>query len=276
MYRRRRLVAALTTLVVLTLVVVGVRGLIGSTVARSRTTTSVPAIEAGVEPWQLPSAVSREAVVPSTGGFTVVGGLNAAGQSVSTISSYTPSGVGGASSVQLPVAVHDASAVRLGNEIFLYGGGSPTTIASVQAMGTNSATGVARSTIAAPLPTPRSDSAAVTIATPHVATAYVVGGYTGSNYLPDVLATTSGDAFKTVARLAVPVRYPAVAASGGVLYVLGGEVAGGAGATADVQAVDPSTGSARWSLDSRYRSMAQPHSPFGESSTSREGSLRLG
>ncbi len=245
MYWRRRLVVALTALVVLTLVVIGVGDLLGRTVPppAARAATSVPSVEAGVEPWQLPSAVSREAVVPSPGGFTVLGGLDAAGQSVSTISSYTTAGGGGASSVQLPVAVHDASAVTLGSEIYVYGGGSPSTIASVQAVGTTPSAGVVRSAIAAPLPAARSDSAAVTIATPRGSTAYVVGGYTGSSYLPDVLATTSGDAFRTVARLALPVRYPALAASGGMLYVLGGEVAGGAVATADVQAVDPSTGS---------------------------------
>lgn len=232
-------------MLVLTLVVWGVDDLAGSTAPPSRSATVVPAIEAGVEPWQLPAAVSREAVVPSSGGFTVLGGLDAVGGSVSTISSYTTAGAGGASSSQLPVAVHDASAARLGKETFVYGGGSPNTVATVQAIGINSSKSVVRSRIAASLPTPRSDSAAVTIATPHGTTAYVVGGYTGSSYLPDVLATRSGDAFRVVARLAVPVRYPAVAASRGVLYVLGGEVPGGAVATADVQAVDPSTGSTK-------------------------------
>jgi hypothetical protein len=234
-------VAALASLLVLTSIAWGADELVGGSSSPTRTAATVPAIEAGVEPWQLPSAVSREAVVPSSGGFTVVGGLDSAGGSVSTISSFSTTGVGGASSLHLPDAVHDAAAVHLGSETFVFGGGSPTTVATVQAFGPNSQGGTG-SRIASPLPAPRSDSAAVTITTSRGTTAYVVGGYTGSTYLPDVLATTTGDAFRVVARLPVPVRYPAVTESRGDLYVLGGEVPGGA-VTADVQSVDPSTGS---------------------------------
>src|SRR6516225_7658346 len=36
---------------------------------------AVPSIEAGLEPWQLPSPVSRESVSPAAGGLTVLGGL---------------------------------------------------------------------------------------------------------------------------------------------------------------------------------------------------------
>jgi hypothetical protein len=208
------------------------------------TAGAVAAIEAGVEPWQLPAAVSREAVVPSTGGFTVLGGLDAASASLSTISSFTTAGVGGASSFHLPFAAHDASAARFGTKTFVYGGGSATTVAAVQAFGSSSPTGVVSSSVVSPLPKPRSDSAAVTIATSQGTKAYIVGGYTGSSYLPDVLATTTGDSFRKVASLPVPVRYPAVAAASGMLFVLGGEVPGAAKATADVQAVDPATGSA--------------------------------
>lgn len=243
-YVRRRLAAAAAALLVLATIVWAVAGLVGGGATKPRTVAAVASIEAGVEPWQLPAALSREAVVPSTGGFTVLGGLDAAGTSVSTISSFTTAGAGGASSIHLPVAVHDASAVRLGTQTFVYGGGSPTTVATVQKYGPSSPGAQIASRIVASLPEPRSDSTAVTIATPRGATAYVVGGYTGSSYLPDVLATTTGDSFRKVISLPVPVRYPAVAAAGGTLYVLGGEVPGAMTATADVQAVDVAHASA--------------------------------
>jgi hypothetical protein len=57
-----------------------------------------------------------------------------------------------------------------------------------------------------------------------------------------VLATTNGHTFMAVARLPVPVRYPAVAALGGQIFVFGGQAATGAHAgtpTDVIQAVAP-------------------------------------
>ena len=88
------------------------------------------------------------------------------------------------------------------------------------------------------LPAPRSDAAAVTIG----GTAYAVGGYDGSKPDASVLATTDGRTFTTVTALPVPVRYPAVAALDGMIYVFGGQAITGpnAGAAVNViQAVDP-------------------------------------
>ena len=53
----------------------------------------------------------------------------------------------------------------------------------------------------------------------------MVGGYDGTNYLPQVLATTNGTSYTSVATLKVPVRYPAVAALGGDIYAFGGQTA---------------------------------------------------
>src|SRR5207237_2675917 len=58
-----------------------------------------------------------------------------------------------------------------------------------------------------------------------------------------VLATTDGSAFRLVARLLVPVRYPAVAVAGGLVYVIGGRTATGDANL--VQAVDPRAGTTR-------------------------------
>ena len=73
-------------------------------------------------------------------------------------------------------------------------------------------------------------------------TTYIVGGYDGLASDPVVLATNDGRTFRPVASLPVPVRYPAVAALNGKLYVFGGEAVSGpaAGRPVDsVQIVDP-------------------------------------
>ena len=75
-------------------------------------------------------------------------------------------------------------------------------------------------------------TAAKEIVVDHVAVAiggtdYIVGGYNGTAGEPDVLATTDGQTFRTVATLPVPVRYPAIAALHGLLYVFGGEAVTG-------------------------------------------------
>ena len=88
------------------------------------------------------------------------------------------------------------------------------------------------------MPAPRSDVAAVTIG----ATAYLVGGYGGARPDAEVLATTNGRTFTTVATLPVPVRYPAVAALGGRIFVFGGQAVTGPQAGAPltaIQAIDP-------------------------------------
>ena len=54
-------------------------------------------------------------------------------------------------------------------------------------------------------------------------TAYVVGGYDGTSGDAQVLATTDGASFSPVVTLPVAVRYAAVAAQGGIIYVFGGE-----------------------------------------------------
>ena len=73
-------------------------------------------------------------------------------------------------------------------------------------------------------------------------TAYVVGGYDGTNPDAAVLATKDGLHFSVVANLPVPVRYAAVATAGDHLYLFGGEAVGGhdAGNAVDtIQMVDP-------------------------------------
>jgi len=73
-------------------------------------------------------------------------------------------------------------------------------------------------------------------------TAYLVGGYDGTIADGAVLATTNGRTFRTVASLPVAVRYPAVAALSGKIFVFGGQAITGPQAgqpTDSIQVIDP-------------------------------------
>lgn len=178
-------------------------------------------------------------------GFTILGGLDASGASVATVLDASPATGAIRHAGILAAPVHDASAGALNGAAYVFGGGSPGTVATVQSLALPPAGGHAPTgSVAGALPQPRSDSASATLTTSSGTATYVVGGYDGSGYLPGVLATTDGTHFTTVASLKVPVRYPALAASGGVLYVFGGETASSGGATTatdDIQRVDPVT-----------------------------------
>jgi len=211
------------------------------------TASSVASIEAGVYSWQFPQPLSRETVVANATGFTVLGGLSPAGASVPSVYTVDPARGAVRGDPALATPVHDASGAALGATAYLFGGGSPATVPTVQSAtlsAPTSATPGGAGHVAGALPDPRSDSASVAVTAGGTTTAYVVGGYTGTTYLPSVLATTDGTHFHTVATLKVPVRYPAVAALGGMLYVFGGQVASPGAtvvATSDVQRIDPAS-----------------------------------
>ena len=201
-----------------------------------------PAVESGLLPWALAAPISRVVVLPAAGGqLVLLGGLTAAGTSANGVFTLNPASGALASVGTLPAAVHDgAGAVVAGSDV-IFGGGSPTTVATVQAFAPvppGAAGASTAGTVIGALPAPRSDDATVSIGR----TTYVVGGYDGTNADVAVLATTDGRHFRTVARLRVPVRYPAVAATGGKIYVFGGQAVGGTGQAVDaIQVVDPST-----------------------------------
>jgi len=155
---------------------------------------------------------------------------------------------------------HDAGSAVVGGKAFLFGGGQAYPVVTVEAVtlpGAGSA-GSSAGIVTGQLPQPRADDEAVSV----TGTAYVVGGYDGSTGDTAVLATQDGSSFTTVATLPVDVRYGAVTAAGGTIYVFGGEtVPGGttleystpASTTAPppgqqvalVQEVDPQTHTAR-------------------------------
>jgi len=208
------------------------------------------ALEAGVEPWQLPVALSRSAVVPTGAGFTVLGGLATSQASVATVYAVDPGSGKVLADGTLATAVHDAAGATIGANDLVLGGGSPNTVATVQSIPavvdptpTATPSPARAGTVSGQLPAPRSDLAVATVPGAHGgATTYVVGGYDGTTYEPKVLATTDGSHYSTVANLTVPVRYPAVVARDGLLYVFGGQTASAGSttsATDDVQVVDP-------------------------------------
>ncbi len=169
--------------------------------------TGLPAIEAGLLPWQLAAPISREVVLPApTNRLLIAGGLDSAGASVPGIFTLGTSNGRLTLVGDLSVPTHDAAGVVIGRQALVFGGGTTgpsSTAQRFEVPGTVEPSGY--------LPAARADAAATSIG----GTAYVVGGYDGAALDPEVLATTDGLHYTEVARLAVAVRYPAVAALDG-------------------------------------------------------------
>jgi outer membrane protein assembly factor BamB len=202
----------------------------------------LPAAEAGLMPWHLAAPISREVVVAGPHRrLIVLGGLTAGGGSASGVYAIRTATGAARLTATLSAPLHDAAAGVLGGHALVFGGGASATVATVEGLGlhgSHNGTHPARAVTVGSMPTPRSDAAAVTIGP----ATYLVGGYTGARPDAPVLATTDGRSFTAVASLPVPVRYPAVAALGGQIFVFGGQAITGprAGAPLDViQAVDP-------------------------------------
>ncbi len=136
-------------------------------------------------------------------------------------------------------AVHDAAGASVQGAPMVFGGGNASESAAVQRFvpgGTAAMVGR--------LPIPRSDLGAVTVG----ARAYLVGGYDGATVRATAIATSDGVKFDILGNLPVPVRYPAVAAAGTDVVVLGGTTRAtdsAAGDTTAVQVLDTRTGAVR-------------------------------
>jgi hypothetical protein len=214
-----------------------------ATGSRPPSASSIPAVEAGLLPWTLDAPLSREVVLPGSGSnLTVLGGLSASNASLPRVF-YLDTATGHiAEAGSLPAGRHDAAGAQFGASDVLMGGGTPTTVADNEQFTPAAGSGHGSALAAGQLPQPRSDATAVSVGS----TTYVVGGYDGVNPDAQVVATTDGRHFSTVASLPLPVRYPAVAALDGRIYVFGGQSIGGArhGPVDAVQMVDPATHSA--------------------------------
>jgi hypothetical protein len=190
-------------------------------------------------PWSLSVPLSRMVAYPATGSSVViVGGLTPGQSSASGVYLLNTSSGATQQISQLTHGVHDASGGVVNGSGVVFGGGDPSTVATVQSIASASTPGP--SSVSGSLPAPRSDSVAATVG----ASTYIVGGYDGTNPDPDVLGTTDGRTFVSVASLPVPVRYPAVAALGRYVYVFGGEAIGNTAASGPVdviQRIDPAS-----------------------------------
>ena len=188
-------------------------------------------LQARLAGWTLPAPLSRMVVFASGGRLVIAGGYTASGTSTASVVvadpiKGTPTEVG-----QLAIAVHDAGGASIGENLYIFGGGNSAPTATVQSL----VPGLAAQSRGS-LPAPRADLAVAVLAS----TTYLVGGFDGTSTLAPVLATNDGTSFKTIARLNPAVRYPAVAALSGSLYVFGGDSNGQP--SAQVQRVNLSTG----------------------------------
>ena len=261
--RRRRTVVGAAALVLLALLAVvvlgpGRSGPAGTPATGARLDRQPPSgapattgrVETSALASSLPAPLSREgALALGHGQVLLLGGLTSADTSSSAVAvldtvTGTVSTVG-----TLAVPTHDAGSAISGRQALLFGGGQATSVATVEAFptaaaGPGTATTSTAAQVVGTLPSARSDDVAVSAG----GTTYVVGGYDGTVGEPGVLATSNGRTFRTVATLPVPVRYPAVAAVDGLLYVFGGEAVSGPQAgqpVADLQVVDPARHTAR-------------------------------
>ena len=183
--------------------------------------------------YQLPSGIAREVVLAQRDRLLIAGGLTQRSATTSAITLLDPATGRLTATGRLATPTHDAAGAILAGRPYVFGGGAQASVAGVQALNPRRAAAVAGQ-----LPGPRSDLAAVTLG----ATAYLLGGYDGLSYDANVLATTDGRRFRTVARLPIPVRYPAVAGAGRQIWVFGGQTP--AGPTDVIQQISLATGRA--------------------------------
>ncbi|MGZ4133287.1 MAG: kelch repeat-containing protein [Actinomycetota bacterium] len=184
-------------------------------------------------PYHLPAPVQRAVAVTDGKRIVIAGGLDAAGSSTSGVFALMPSNGHLRALGSVPQVFHDAAGALLGQSLFVFGGGVTTSTDAVQAF--DLSTGQGR--VAGHLPTPLSDLASVTVD----GRAYLVGGWDGTSPQPTVWSTKDGRSFHKVATLPAGVRYPAVAAVGSTLVIVGG-LLGNGGETAAVETVDTTSG----------------------------------
>lgn len=214
-------------------------GRASSGAVRSTDTTNTASIVVRLTPWSLPAPVSRPVVVPMANRLVILGGLAPGDVSTSSILVVDPSSGTVQSPGQLEEPVHDAAGATLGATAYVFGGGSYSTVAAVQAWD-----GSGPSTVAGSLPVARSDLSAAVVG----GTAYILGGYDGTQLQAPILSTQDGTRFKVVGQLPQPVRYGAAAVGpGGSVWLAGGELGatesgGTSEPTNDIQRFDPSTG----------------------------------
>ena len=202
----------------------------GSTLNSSATDKQLAAAESGILPWQLSAPLSRMAVFPgqNSNQLVIAGGLTGAGRSASVIYTLDTSNGNLAMTGTLPTPVHDSASAMLGSSYGMFGGGNTSSVGSVNVFSLNGA-----SLSSGSLPQARSDGVAVNVNNK----VYIIGGYNGATGDAQVLYTTDGKSFTKSANLPIAVRYAAVASSGSLIYVFGGEATSGPNAGNPINAV---------------------------------------
>lgn len=175
----------------------------------------VHAVTATTSTWRLPAPLSRAVVLPVAGGLELLGGLlNGDHSSPDVLRVALPAGTVTADG-KLATPVHDAAGAAYQGGLYVYAGGAASEVAAVQ-----KAVPGGTSVTAGALPEPRSDLVTVQVGGKVVA----IGGYNGHRTLADILVSTDGVHFTVLAKLPVPVRYPAAVVHGGQIWVYGGDV----------------------------------------------------
>ncbi|HUJ65048.1 MAG TPA: hypothetical protein VLX59_05905, partial [Acidimicrobiales bacterium] len=204
----------------------------------------IPAVEAGLLPWHLAIAISREAVLPGTGDSLVVaGGLTTSHRPSSSIFSLHTSGGSTAPLGTLAVGAYGGAVAPLASQNLLLGGATPAPVATIQDLSVSATGRIPGSTIGS-LPEPRVGAAAVTIGP----TLYVLGGLGSPASDSTVWSSLDGRHFAKVGTLPVPVSNAAAAVLNGKIYLFGGETTSPPGAGTlvdDIQSVDPTSGQTR-------------------------------
>jgi len=176
-------------------------------------------VQATVARYRLPAPVFRTMAATAGGAVFVLGGVNAAGVTISDVVRITPTTHAVTRVGALAEPTHGAAAVTAGGRILVFGGAATTVHNAVQSL--DPATGITK--VIGLLPGPQADLAAATAAGRPV----LLGGFDGSGPLSSVLIASGTTSFRTLTRLPQAVRYPAVAVSGGDIYLFGGLLSGG-------------------------------------------------
>src|SRR5581483_2743019 len=161
-------------------------------------TTTPPHLVVRPAPWSLPAPLDREVALALGSAIVVMGG-NRVGGPTAIVDAIDPRTGTARRLGLLASAEHDAAGGLVAGRPTLVGGGSGVASDTVQALTGGTTTVIGR------LPRARADVGGAF----SNGVMYVVGGYDGAALVPDVLATTDGTSFRTIARLVVGVRYPA-------------------------------------------------------------------
>ena len=135
-------------------------------------------------------------------------------------------------------AQHDAQGAELGGDVYVFGGGSITE-ASDHIISFDPARGAVRTVGALPRAVPRCRGRRGR------STAYVVGGYDGTEWLNTLLAWRPGSPVRVAGHLPGGLRYSAETAAGGRIPIIGGSAPGGASSA--IYSLDPPSGRVRQS-----------------------------